>query len=417
MKITNEAERLLKRISHPRMIGTEGIQKAKEEITEFYNVNNIPYEIETFECYGYDDGKGEIEIDGKSIKARPVGNQNPFTITGELLFIDNYKNIKNITYDIKGKILLATGGLTVEDFRYMYEHGVTGYIIISPPEKDFITSTTRQVLVKDNVIIPGLIVKHDDAIRILRYNGRKIKISGNNKIKKVKGENIVITVEGRNNTDPEILVFGHYDTVYESPGATDNGGGTAIVAALAKKYFKNPPKRGIKFIHFSGEEFGLLGSKSFVNSHKEELKNYKFTINVDVAGDIFGYNMSRIIGGDDIFYLSKLIASNLGIVVNTTKDIYSSDSMPFALEGIPSINIARWGGRSSFNAHTINDKSKWIGKTGLEPLLLFTDEILNFTSNSPLFPVERKVPEDLMQKVKDYFKKSGYSGKEKQQIK
>ena len=146
-------------------------------------------------------------------------------------------------------------------------------------------------------------------------------------------------------------------------------------------------------------------------------RRQKFTINVDVAGDIFGYNMSRIIGGDDIFYLSKLIASNLGIVVNTTKDIYSSDSMPFALEGIPSINIARWGGRSSFNAHTINDKSKWIGKTGLEPLLLFTDEVLNFTSNSPLFPVERKVPEDLMQKVKDYFKKSGYSGKEKQQIK
>ncbi len=413
MNMTNEALSLLKRIAYPRMIGSEGIERAKKEITDFYDKNKIPFVTESFECYGYDDGNAEIYTSSGSFRARPVGNQNPFDVEGELLFIDNYKNIKNIDFNLKDKILLATGGMEVKDFRILNDIGVKGYIIISPPQKDYITSTTRQVLVKDNIMIPSVIVKHKDAMRLLKHNGKSIRISGNNRIKKVRGENIIVISEGTHKKEPEILVFGHYDSVYKSPGATDNGGGTAIVAELAKQFVRHPAKRGIRFILFSGEEFGLLGSKNYVKSHEAELKTYKITINIDVAGDIFGTNMCRVIGGDDIFYLSKLLSSNLGYIIDITKDIYSSDSMPFALEGIPSINIARWGGKSSFNAHTINDKARWVGKNGIEIPLRFAYKIIDFISNSPLFPTERTIPEDLIKKVKTYFKKSGYIGKEK----
>jgi hypothetical protein len=412
MKIANEAYILLKSISFPRMVGSDGIEKAKKVIIKYFNSNNISVKEETFEQFGFIGGDGYIEFDKRKIMIRPVGVQNPYDIKGDLLFIDNYKNVKNIDLHLRGKILIASGGLPIDIIKYIRKKGVKGYIIISPPEKDFIMSSTRQLLVKDNIIVPGAIVLYNDAMKLVEYNGKKIRMVGNNEIKKVKGTNIIVDINKGKPGKPEILVFGHYDSVYESPGVTDNGGGAVIVASLAKKYSKNPPKRKVRFILFSGEEFGLIGSKSYVKKHKVELEECKVVINIDVAGDIIGDNRCVITGGDELYYLVHLLSNNKGLIFNVKKDIYSSDSLPFALMGIPGINIARSGGKSNFHIHTINDNLSGVSILGIEIPLKMTDLLIDFFANSRIIPIKKDVPSDIMKKVKDYFKRSGYIGKE-----
>jgi len=71
------------------------------------------------------------------------------------------------------------------------------------------------------------------------------------------------------------------------PGADDNASGTAGVIELAR-YFASRPKakRGILFLHFSGEEMGLLGSAAYVAHPLLPLDKAVAMINMDMIGRI-----------------------------------------------------------------------------------------------------------------------------------
>ena len=54
---------------------------------------------------------------------------------------------------------------------------------------------------------------------------------------------------------PEILLIGaHYDSVFGSPGANDNGSGVAAMLALARRFAQKPVQRTLRFVAFVNEE-------------------------------------------------------------------------------------------------------------------------------------------------------------------
>ncbi len=67
--------------------------------------------------------------------------------------------------------------------------------------------------------------------------------------------NIEFEIPGRG---PEIIVIGaHYDSVFGSPGANDNGSGVAALLALARRFAARPPgARTLRFVAFTNEEPG-----------------------------------------------------------------------------------------------------------------------------------------------------------------
>jgi hypothetical protein len=54
---------------------------------------------------------------------------------------------------------------------------------------------------------------------------------------------------------PQILVVGaHYDSVFGSPGANDNGSGVAALLALARRFAGKPTGQTLRFVAFANEE-------------------------------------------------------------------------------------------------------------------------------------------------------------------
>lgn len=54
---------------------------------------------------------------------------------------------------------------------------------------------------------------------------------------------------------PEILLIGaHYDSVFGSPGANDNGTGVAATLALARRFASRKPEHTLRFVAFVNEE-------------------------------------------------------------------------------------------------------------------------------------------------------------------
>lgn len=108
-------------------------------------------------------------------------------------------------------------------------------------------------------------------------------------------ENVVAFIKGSEKSDEIVVISAHYDhlgmnedgDVYN--GADDDGSGTVAVMAIAEAFQKavedgNGPKRSILFLHVTGEEKGLLGSKYYVNFPIFPLENTVADLNIDMIG-------------------------------------------------------------------------------------------------------------------------------------
>ena len=120
--------------------------------------------------------------------------------------------------------------------------------------------------------------------------------------------NIIAEVPGTEENGETIVLGGHYDSAQFSPGVYDNGAGSAILIELLKYFKEHPAKRNLKFIWFSAEERGLVGSKAFVKAHEEELKQIRFMINVDLAAPLLGAHAANASTASCPFSLKVYVA-------------------------------------------------------------------------------------------------------------
>jgi hypothetical protein len=89
---------------------------------------------------------------------------------------------------------------------------------------------------------------------------------------------------------PEIiLVGGHYDSVFGSPGANDNGTGASAMVALARRFATSKPKHTLRFVAFVNEEppyflSGEMGSLIYARRCKEHGNKISAMISLETIG-------------------------------------------------------------------------------------------------------------------------------------
>jgi len=178
-------------------------------------------------------------------------------------------------------------------------------------------------------------------------------------------ENVLAFIEGTEKPEEIIVLSAHLDHLGVRNeeifnGADDNGSGTVAILKIAEAFQKakeagNGPKRSILFLHVTGEEKGLLGSKYYVNNPIFPLKNTITNLNIDMIGrvdDVHEQNPNYIylIGSDklstELHNISEEINKkftniNLDYTYNGDEDpnrfYYRSDHYNFAKNNIPII--------------------------------------------------------------------------------
>ncbi|HEX2053282.1 MAG TPA: M28 family metallopeptidase [Actinomycetota bacterium] len=94
---------------------------------------------------------------------------------------------------------------------------------------------------------------------------------------------IAETPEGA--ADNVVVVGAHLDSVSRGPGINDNGSGSATLLEVAEEMAKVKVRNQVRFIWFSAEESGLLGSAHYVNSlTPAERGNIALMLNFDMVG-------------------------------------------------------------------------------------------------------------------------------------
>lgn len=92
-------------------------------------------------------------------------------------------------------------------------------------------------------------------------------------------KNVIATLQG---VDSQIYMIGaHYDATSNSPGATDDGGGCAIVLEFARILSQCVFTHTIKFAFWNYEEGGALGSNEYVLAARNNGWNIQLYFNYD----------------------------------------------------------------------------------------------------------------------------------------
>jgi Zn-dependent M28 family amino/carboxypeptidase len=178
-------------------------------------------------------------------------------------------------------------------------------------------------------------------------------------------ENIWAFIEGSEKPEEVLVISAHYDHIGIKNGeihygADDDGSGTVAVLEIAKAFQKakkegHGPKRSVLFLHVTGEEHGLHGSRYYSENPLFPIANTITDVNIDMIGrrdDLHkdSNNYVYIIGSDylstDLYNIcedanKKFINLNLDYTFNDRKDpnrfYYRSDHYNFAKKGIPSV--------------------------------------------------------------------------------
>ena len=109
-------------------------------------------------------------------------------------------------------------------------------------------------------------------------------------------------------------------------------------------------------------------------------------------------------GSKSLRHTVEFIAKKLGVKVNVSEDVMSSDGTSFAKEGVPAVNVFRSSGAAG-GAHTVKDSSELLHSLAFELPGLLALEVVKEIANAEEVPFEREIPDEIKRKVDDYFKK------------
>lgn len=226
--------------------------------------------------------------------------------------------------------------------------------------------------------IPQAILAREDAMRLARtaasYPG---KVRGHldmpNKVGgPIEQQNVIGEIRGYEKPDEAVILGAHLDSWELGTGALDNGCNAALVieAARAIKATGLLPRRTIRFVLFSGEEQGTIGSFEYVKAHRAELDKIRAVIVFDSGiGRVTGYSLG---GRRDTEAGVREVLKPLeswGSNDHTYDASFGTDNFDFLLEGVPTLVAHQEEANYLPNYHAASDT---LDKVDMRELKLHT---------------------------------------------
>lgn len=103
-------------------------------------------------------------------------------------------------------------------------------------------------------------------------------------------KNLIVTKIGTLYPNKYVIIDGHYDSI-GGTGTNDNGSGVVSILEVARLLQNIPTQYSIKFINFSGEEDGLVGSQHYVSTvvnGTTPKMDIRLLFNIDEVGGVAG---------------------------------------------------------------------------------------------------------------------------------
>lgn len=402
---------LIKKIYYERTSGSPNELKAAKTIVQECKKFGVTAKLESFPVDAYKIKKAELKFYDPDISVDFVGvgmsgNTPTKGIKADFIYISSPEDAQ--ISDIKGKICLIPAKM-VDNKTYK--------ILVSKKAAALILCT-GDVYLEDKDVdldpykyrsrhyehgkIPAVCIRMKDAEMILRKMPKKAYVNLQQEESKVDSHNVVAQIKGSKYPEEIIVFSAHYDSIRYSKGAYDNASGSACILEMLGYYSKHQPLRTLRFVWCGSEEEGLLGSKAYLKKHKKDIDSILFDINVDMVGVTIGKDIAVATAEEALVNYLKYYSKQVGFPLEVRQGVYSSDSTPFADNGIPAMSFARASKPGGAQIHSRRDVIDYLSEDNYYRTCEFIESFSSNLINSVCFMVDRNIP-DKMKEELDYY--------------
>jgi carboxypeptidase Q len=303
---------------------------------------------------------------GGSIATPPAG------ITGEVLVVNSFDDLKAKAAQARGKIVLFDVPFTAYGQTVVYRTngaveaarvGAIASLIRSVTPYSMRTPHTGAMRYDSTVRrIPHAAITVEDAMMLHRMQDRGEKIVVTLKMSArtlpdAPSRNVMGEIVGTERPDEVIVFGGHIDSWDVGQGAMDDGGGVMVAweALRVLQRLGIKPRRTIRVVGWTNEENGGRGGQGYRDAHKANLEKHVLAIESD--GGVFKPQGFGFTGSDQAFEIVKQIGSLLMRIEagNVTRGGGGADIAPIMALGVPGMSLNVDGTRYFWYHHTDAD--------------------------------------------------------------
>ncbi|MBE6992164.1 MAG: DUF4910 domain-containing protein [Ruminococcaceae bacterium] len=396
-----QIEQIFKDTAYIRTGGSAEELKCAEYIVSKCAEMGLSAALEPFEVDMATMKQAKLIIDGREIPCKGYLNAGCADIEAPLCYIPSTDAYSMSL--VKDKIVLMDSGVSYWVFKDLMENGALGYIThdgnANYADRDIDQKELRGY-VSEGAKLPGVNINIKDAIAIVNSEAKTAHIILEQDEYKGTSHNVVLDMPG--DRDEYIVLSAHYDSTSLSQGAYDNMSGSVGLLGIAEYFANNPHSYGLRFVWCGSEERGLLGSKAYVAAHEEELAKFALNINLDMIGSIMGKFFAACTTEDKLVSYIKYFALEHGVIMDAVQEVYSSDSTPFADNGVPAVSFARHAPQRAAEIHNSYDTMAVMSWQRMAEDIDFLCRFTSRMANAVKCPVAREIPENMKEKLDIY---------------
>ncbi|MFN8591863.1 MAG: M28 family metallopeptidase [Thermomicrobiales bacterium] len=376
-----------------RLAGTSGEQEGIGYLADAFAASGLAPRIEAVPVPIWEERRTTLVTRERAISALSPcfsGVTPDEGVTGEIVAVGDPMTVSDLAgRDLAGRLALIDGRDVQVDYPdypqtdLLVAHGVAGAIYAAGAAQEGGLPQAYYNFKRSlhQPTPPSLVISRADADWLVANPGpASLTVAG--EVRWSVSANVWAELPGTDLGDEIVVVAAHHDAVRGSPGASDNAGGCAVVAELARVFAAGPvPRRTIRFVHFGAHEVGLFGSESWLRAHVDDVSRIAAVINFDGHGLVGGDQTASLLGGAEWVSLSDAVLAATGVPVAIRYEAAGGvgvDSVNFAALGRNAINFGNGGAP---RAHTPADSLAPLGPAGLAGALRMGEALLAATAN------------------------------------
>ena len=189
--------------------------------------------------------------------------------------------------------------------------------------------------------------EHGRVLQHCAQQGQQIKLTVVSRFYQAPAHNVVGEIQGSRWPGERLVLGGHHDTVYGTPGGNDNASGTIAVLETARVLAELKAELGVEpgmnlcFATYSAEEQRFQGASEYVRRNCQEKP--RLAINLDELSA--GHMKGVVLAFDPLrdFVQAQLDTMGDGLKCHVMSQLdATSDHFPFLRQGIDAAHLWRW---------------------------------------------------------------------------
>lgn len=361
--------------------GSPANRAAAGYIRSIFEACGMDVEMQEIPFPAWEEAQTRLDIDGAHIAAVANAFSPCCDVTAPAVAVGTLAQLE--TAEISGRIAILYGELAADPIapkswflksdkderiiQLLEQKAPAAVIAVQPRQGEL-----ERIIQDWEFLIPSITVPARSGLALLRADSPTIHLRIETRQTPGQTWNVIGRKPGAGRN--RIVLCAHYDTNWGTPGALDNGGGVAVVLALAESLGKTVQNLGLECVAFTNEDSGMpVGSLEYVQREPARLDEIVALMNFDGVGHALDVASVCMMSNSAPFHALVSDVKNGHPAIIWVDPWPESDHSAFAMQGVAS--LAFTSRAESYLNHLRSDTIEWVSVPQLSDVALFATQI------------------------------------------